>query len=328
MMEIGKLLNADLSTIGAILARGIHWWAEEMRQMVPRRWHGRNGGSGKPLLLMEGREFRAAKGGLPRPGMILCLPGEEGLTRVLLLPPLPLPDLRRLVALDLDRLSPFAPDQVVFDILPGPRRGGALPVLVGIVPRSTARTAVERARTAGLPPAALALADDGGQACFDFLPMLEQAPPALLTPNRLRLAVAALAAINLAIFTARDMLATEQLRQQVDAMQPGIQAAVRLRAAVEAEAARRAEMLRRKRHQAPLPVLDALAHALPDTVWVQRLEWDGTRLRVTGWARDGADAATLLAAIPGLSDIQAAAPAMAADPARGQQFDLTAEMAP
>ena len=328
MMEIGKLLNADLSAIAALLRRAIHWWTGEMRQMVPESWRGGNAGTTRPVLWAVGEEFRAADGAPPRTGMVLCLPAEWGLTRVVLLPPLPMADLRRLVALDLDRLSPFEPAQVLFDILPGPRRDGRQPVLVGILPRDTARTAVERARITGAAPAALSLADNDGRPCFDFLPALDQTPRPRLGPQRLWLAAAVLAALNLAIFVARDVLETTTLREQVEAMQPAVQAAARLRAAVEAETVRRTELLRRKRQHDPLPVLDALSRALPDSVWAQRLEWDGRRLRVAGWARGDADPAALLAAESMLSAIRPSAPATAADPMRGRSFDLTAETAP
>ncbi|MGE5517926.1 MAG: PilN domain-containing protein [Bacteroidota bacterium] len=327
MTEIGKFLNADLSTIGGLLARGGRWWLDELRFMLPTRWRRRNRNPARPILWVTRDGFRAGGRNAPKAGMAICLPSDAGLVRVLHLPPMSTADLRRLVALELDRLSPFESRHVLFDILLGPKRGERQAVLVGILPRTTAQAVLEDAHAQGLAPSALALADQDGHPCFDFLPALDCRgnESRRVTPARLWMAAAVLAAVNLTIFTARDILEIADLRQQVEDMRPGIQAAAKLRAMVETEASRRADLIRRKQRQSPLPILDSLTRSLPDTVWVQQLEWDGAKLRIVGWSRDGADSLALVEADPLLANARPCPPTASESPMRGKPFDITAE---
>lgn len=327
-MDLGKLLNADLSTLGRQFVRGLHWWRDELRAMLPDRWRRRQRGRPRAVLWPDADDFRLCGDAKAGGGLVLCLPRRAGLVRAIRLPSLPPADLRRLVALDLDRLGPFEPQHVLFDLLPGPRGEDGQSVLVGLLPRAQALAMVERARAQGFRPTALALADDEGRPCFDFLGGLEadaNGPRQWLNPARAWTVAMALLAINLLVFVGRDVVELAALRQQVEDMQPGMQATTRLRTMVEAEATRRADLLRRQRIQSPLPVLDALSRALPDGTWVQRLEWDGARLHIVGWSRDGADPLALIEADPLFANAHPSPPALVESPARGKPFDITAD---
>jgi hypothetical protein len=55
-------------------------------------------------------------------------------------------------------------------------------------------------------------------------------------------------------------------------------------------------------------MLATLGETLPADVFVQRAEWDGTRWRLDGSARDAAPLVPLLAGIPGVQDVRSLAP--------------------
>lgn len=328
MMELGKLLNADLSILGRQFVRGLHWWLDELRAMLPDRWRRRRRKRPRAVLWPVEDEFRISGDAAAGGGLVLCLSRRAGLVRAIRLPPLPPADLRRLVALDLDRLGPFEPQHVLFDLLPGPRGEDGQSVLVGLLPRTRALAMVERARAQGFRPTALALADGDGRPCFDFLAGLEtdaDGPRQRLNPARAWAVAVVLLAMNLLVFVGRDVAELAALRQQVEDMQPGLQAAAKLRAMVEAEATRRTDLLRRQQRHSPLPVLDVLSRSLPDGTWVQRLEWDGARLHVVVWSRDGADPLALIEAAPLFANAHPSPPASVESPARGKPFDITAD---
>lgn len=338
-MDLAKFLDADLQTIARLIGRGLSWWRDELLGMVPERWHRRSDNGAQVIVRPDGEEFRVehvAEGvvgtldianGKNWPKAVLCLPNDAGLTRMLDLPLLSSSDLRQAIALDMDRLTPFEPHHVLFDVIIQNREPGRQTVVLGVLPRNAALAVLERARANGLSPASLALADEAGRPCFDFLSAME-AGENLRSPwtrGRLWAVAASLLALNLSVFIARDMMALADLRQQVEARQPMVQAAEKLRAVTDAEAVRRKDFIRRKQMSSPLPILDGLTRSLPDDVWIQRLEWNGTTLRIGGWVRGETEVLGLIEADPALANARSDAPAAMGTPSRGKPFDITVE---
>src|ERR1051326_2970196 len=109
----------------------------------------------------------------PRGSVRLLMPGGQALTREAELPILPASDLKRMVALDLDRLTPFRTDQVLFDteVISRDEEHGRQQVLIGVVARNAAAKALEQARANDLEPAALGVASHAGERrSLNFLP--------------------------------------------------------------------------------------------------------------------------------------------------------------
>ncbi len=344
MMDWHAVLNADMATIGRWSAQGVDWWLSELRAMLPARLRrmGRRQWitawtSGQDLVYRDDDGHRVI--GLTsrqRTRTRLCLPSGMGLVRDLRLPPLSAFNLRQVVAQDLDRLSPFHADAVLFDLRIDNAGTPAQSVTVGIVPKSLAEQALAQAASLGLTPAALALADDDGRVMFDFLPALNQGRGAprrrWLDPARLWLAAGGLLAVNLILFTVLDVLSVTRLENRLEELRPARLAAEKLRATVLGERGRHQDFMRRQRDNSPLPVLDALSQLLPDDVWVQRFDWDHGQIRLGGWARNGADPLALMGADPRFRDVQADTPGLPVTPDRaaqlGRAFAITATRPP
>ncbi|SEH48192.1 PilN domain-containing protein [Magnetospirillum fulvum] len=301
MMERPRLTGRDLRPLLDIAIRGTDWWLEEMRGMLPRRWREAGAPHGRLIARREDEIYRFGRyeDGVWNPvepvaaaPVVVCLPATAGLSRPVRLPPLPPSDLRRMIALDIDRLTPFEADQVLIDTRILSRDGGGQVVAVGVVRREDAETALDHARKSGLCPTGLALEDEDGVPRFDFLAAMPK-PPVRWSPARLWGLAAALAAINLTVSTLSDVAALEEVRQTAEMRRPLALSAAKLRDTVTAESARRAALQQRRQRSDPLPLLDSLSATLPDTVWVQRLEWDGSTLRLDGWSRDLDDSALL-----------------------------------
>ena len=343
-MTLQELLNADVSSIGQWARQGFAWWIDELSTLLPVRWRDwlssrtrrliepispsgwRQWQNGK--LLTPTQAARAAKSGVG-----LVLPADAVLLRRLEFPRAPLSDVRRMVALDIDRLSPLAADLVYYDVEILDRDGadGRQTVLLGVTLRETAAHYFGQARAAGFEPVAIGAARGEGPAIyrFDFLPALKTS----LGENgggRILLywwtAVAVLLVLNLAGLVIRDMLDVSRLRHAVDDQQTAVAAATQLQRRVQTEEMQRSELLARQMQSDPLHVLDALTKVLPASAWVQRLEWNGQTVRVVGFKNGDADLLAAIRASPAFVNPRAASPDTQAKPGAVPPFDITVDV--
>jgi PAS domain-containing protein len=344
-MTLEEIFNAqvDLESIIAMARQGLAWWVDEIAAMAPVAWRERL--SSRPQLWMEPRAeggWRFWKGARlvaidsPGPGagtrIGLLAPPDAILVREITTARMSAADVRRMLSLDLDRESPLAPELVHFDveIIDHGDGDGKQRVRLGILQRDEAARLLAAAREAGCEPAALAArAESGGEAPrFDFLPQAREAAgekPASRAKLYWWSAVAALVVLNIAILVGRDMLDLYRLRASVDAQRPMVNLVLRLRQHIEAEDARRRELLARGQHNEPLKMLGKLTQAMPVGAWTQHLEWNGQALRIVGFKHPDVD---LLAAIRG-SGAFVNPRAAAAEPPPGvspfKPYDITAD---
>jgi hypothetical protein len=239
---------------------------------------------------------------------------------------------RRMLALDIDRLSPLNPDLVHFDVEVLDRDGkdGRQRVLVGIADRSEAASLLAAARAEGLKPAALGARAEGETPGirFDFLAAAKAAagdPP----PSRTRLywwsAVAALLLANVAVLIGRDIIDVERLRGQVDAQAPIVNTVLALRRRVGGEEQRRIEMIARGQRGEPLRMLSELTQAVPTGAWVQHLEWNGQTLRIVGFRRPDIDMAAALRGSGAFTHVRVLGSETPGTPLAMAPFDITAD---
>jgi len=352
-MTLQELLNSemDLASLAALARQGLAWWVDELTAMLPPAWRERLSSrprtwiepqpSGGWRVWKDGRPFegpgprRGARGrGAPARIGLLAPPGAV-LLRETPAPRMTAADVRRMLSLDIDRLSPLAADLIHYDmeILERGESEGPQRVLLGIIPRDEAARLLGLARAEGFAPVAMAARaeSDGLPPRFDFLPQVLRAEGEA-TGDRARLymwlAVGALILANIAVLVGRDIIDVSRVRTTVEGQKPVVDAVLRLRRRVQAEEARRGDLLARGRRGDPLRMLDVLSQALPGGAWVQHLEWNGQSLRIVGFKRQDID---LAAAIRG-SGAFTNPRALAAEPTGGltplRPFDITAEARP
>lgn len=347
-MTLQQTLNSemDLASLAALARRGFAWWGEELAGMIPARCRAllfarstlfaEQTAEGRWRVWRNGRSTGA---GLTRSearrSVGILMPTDAVLVRELELPRMPRADVRRMIALDIDRLSPLNPDLVYFDVdvidTSGP--GSRQKVLLGLAPRAAATEAVEAARAAGLYPGRLSVSlDDRDRAPrFDFLPQVLAAKgerPAGSRRAWLWGAVMLLMAFNLAALVGRDVASVADLNRMVEAQRPAASAAMRVRAAVDAEEARRRDLLARRAAADPLAMLNAVTEAVPTGAWVQHLEWNGRNLRLVGFKTGGLDIGAAVRGSGAFINPRAAAAGTATGNVAGQPFDVTADARP
>jgi general secretion pathway protein L len=344
-MTLQELLNADVNSIGLWARQGFAWWIDELSTLLPVNWRdwfsSRTRRLVEPMspsgwrqwqngrLLTPTQAERAAKGGVG-----LILPADAVLLRRLEFPRVSLSDVKRMVALDIDRLSPLPGDLVYHDveIVDRDAGDGKQTVLLGVTLRDTAARYLEEARDAGFEPVAIGAARGDGAASyrFDFLPALRQSM-GQNDGGRVLLywwaAVAVLLVLNLAGLVVRDMLDISRLRHAVDDQQTAVAAASQLQRRVQTEDVQRTALIARQMQSDPLHVLDALTRVMPASAWVQRLEWNGQTLRVVGFKNNDTDLMAALRASPVFINPRAASPDTQAKPgASAPPFDITADI--
>lgn len=309
-MNVKALLNTDVSTLFRGVRKFWNWWTGELRMMLPPSWRpGR-----KNHLVAELKDgdlqFREYRHGLatpmPRRGLparllakaFFALPPASVLTREVSYPPLPLADLRRMTALDMDRLTPFRSEEVVFDLDVRQSEGAKKRVTVAIMRRRILDDVLARLWSFGAEPLAIGLVDrHDGTPRFDFLGAADvpgRRPLWGIKPAYWWLAAAVLFAGNIALLIAKDAYSVASLQNVVEAQRSSVVLASSLRRKVDLETRKRGTILNSLKRASPLAVLDAATRALPDSVSVRKWEWNGKRLHLVGTAPQTVDVAALL----------------------------------
>ncbi len=324
------MLDMDMTTLAQTLRGGFAWWADELAGMVPASLRRLAAPRPGVTAVLVGETFALSRNGVPLPpadpaqpvAAAIVLPASLVLTRTLPLPAVGRRDLAQLIALEIDRLMPFPPGSAVFDFETGePAGNGRVLVTVAAMPRATAAGAVTAARSAGLVPRRLGLASG-----FDFLPQLGERGSSGAARFWWTL-VAVLAAALVATLIVRDVQRTRALDALVTAHGEGAASARALRLRVLAEDARRRTWLARREARDPLRLLAAATRALPDNAWVQRLDFDGTRLRLVGFKNGGVDTVAALRTAAVFGAVRPSSSDIAPPQPLGQPFDVTAELA-
>jgi general secretion pathway protein L len=345
-MTLQDLLNADVNSIGPAIRRGLAWWGRELNELLPPSLRERRRRTAKWLAQMSGDGvIRLWRDGVPageteavqvavRPADLIA-PDGAVLVHELDLPRLSGADLHRLMALNMDRYTPFTADLVYFDtvVIDRPADSAKQRVRLGVLSRDRGRALLDRASAAGLKVLRLGVGvgPEARTLEFDFMRAIrleEGGDPTSRRRTYLWFTCAALVAINVAIAVGRDMNDVGQLQRLVDAQQPTVILAMRLRKTVESERGRRLALLTQRSVHEPLRILDAATRALPAGAWVQRLEWNGRAVRLVGFKPASFDVLTAVQG-PALSNPRSLLSDMPPKTPSGQEpFDIMADATP
>lgn len=335
-MNAKDLLNMDMETASQWLLQFWRWWTGELMGMLPAQWRERFSRRSRATAEFRGDDlvYRNGESGeayavRPRGAIAFLMPSECVLVREVELPLLPMADVKRMIALDVDRLTPFQPEQVYFDaeIVERDQDSGRQQVAVGFLPRDTAERVLEEVHKRDLSPAVLGVKAHS----FDFLAAIRDSQGGSAAHRRSLYwwaAAAALLVFNLFLLTWRDSANLDQLRQTVDAQQTPVTVAMRTRARVDGEQARRAALLQARAQGAPMPVLDAVTSAMPMDAWVRRFEWNGRSVHIVGARKSSQDILAKLEATPELRNARSLATENHTDTAGNTAFEYSADRDP
>lgn len=342
------------------------WWAERMGELLPSRL--RAGAAAPDALLVtvrapdcddgleadfalrrRGRETAlgrfsldaAALAGLPaalrrRPRrVVLRSPPGTLLEREAVLPLAARHDPGGVLRYELDRLTPFAPDEVFWTWRQEGRdtARSALRVRVSLLPKASLRAPIDALRRAGLPPAGLEATVPGGE--VRAIPMGEAA----IAPSRRReawrrrgLAAAGIACGGLAVAAAALPFALQSFAlaaadRHIEALRPRVVEAEALRRRIaEARGGQDAFAAERARVGDALRTIAALTEILPDDTWLTELTLRQRKLTMAGRSAGAARLIGLLSADPTIRDAAFVAPVTRAEAGGGDAFSIRAEL--
>lgn len=346
------------------------WWTQQMRELVPARWRAgddageavllvpyrdpggdpagfeavrrRPGGTEIPLgrFAADAAGLAAARGlfaGSRKAPRLLLVPAPgEVLERTLHLPLATERGLARVLTWEMDRLTPFAADELFWDyqVLGRDRAADRIGLRLTVVPKAGLEPRLRALGAAGLAPVALAVRRLGGG-----LRVIGLAPPGAADaaggPGRRAVAVAAGGCAALAVAAAAlpfvlQARALGAVEARIERLRPAIAEieALRRRAAGDAGAGAEGGVADGRRRPV-LPTLAALTAALPDDTHLTALTLKGDALSLTGQSAAAARLIPALAAQPTFRDVAFAAPVTrAAGEGRADLFTVRADLGP
>ena len=244
---------------------------------------------------------------------LLCLPPDSILQRSVTLPMAVEENLRQTLAFELDRLTPFKPDQAYFDFLLGERLVESRQIIVhlAVASKATVDASLQRARMLGLPVVGATFAGDvlahGGN-MRNLLPAeVRQSPPSNSPKwRRVVLAFSAFALLAAA-------LGIPVLQKRTAAISLLVPLAQAKQAAQETDALRdKLEKLagihnwlpdRKWEGHSTFRILEELSRRLPDDTFAIQLDYDGNNVQIQGESASSASLIETLEASPLFKDV-------------------------
>lgn len=369
-MPASDLLSPLLSRLRARYAqtplpRFFAWWGGELRACLPQRWRVLLANEDARILLepdaesLRVSEVRATQATelacLPLSGAeslpqaidaalgeerrelprVLLLPASGVLRRVLTLPAAALDNLRIVLGFELDRQTPFKPEQVMYDsrVLkhePGARQ---VPVELALIPRERLQQILT-----GLGPVASGLnavdvADaTGAPLGYNFLPP-EQRRSQSRARLWLHLGLAAFSAVCLLLAMHRLLdnraEAVASLQAESETQRDQARVASRLRSSLE-EAATAANFLAVEKARQPSMVLllNDLTALLPDDTWLERMNFSRGEVSLAGQSGRAAKLVEILQGSKLLRDPALSGPIQPDARSGKDRFNITAGYGP
>jgi general secretion pathway protein L len=329
------------------------WWARQMHTLLPRKLlRGGDGGDALmigargPHMLMTlrrgGREnllgqFSAAGEGLaaavralrrlPR-RVILQLGPDVLLERPVELPLAAERDIDRVIGFEMDRLTPFAADEVVWQaaVIRRDHAQKRLMLRLSLVPRRAIQPWLDVLARAGLAPGWLELPNADGS--LSRIAVADHVTP---RPSRVfRIAASLVAALFLAVIITpfvTQYFARNTTERAIAALQPQVKRVEALRRQ-QTDASGDVLAAERARIGNVIQVLATLTDILPDDAWLTEFTLHQGKLNIAGQSPAAARLIPALAAEPSLRNPAFAAPVTRAPDGRTDLFVIHADLAP
>lgn len=270
---------------------------------------------------LAGTSFRKRHFRKHRTNIRLVLPGLPVLRRVVRIPASAKGEAASLIGYELDRLTPFRREDVLWslDALP-PFRPAEAAFLLSLTPRAPVEPWLDLLRQGGLEAAGIAADPAPGAPAIRLKRAKDtsRARPALL---------AALAAIALiAAPFAWQEAAMNRLDARIDDLAPARRVAEELRARLDALGSGAALLDREaSRIGSPLAILAGVTEALPDDTWLESFALKDGQLTLEGQSGAAARLIGLLGHAGTLRDPGFAGPLLRLPDSRGESFTIHAQ---
>lgn len=335
-----------MSVVGEFLS----WWGAQLRGLLPSRraglgdglvaevepglpdmrWAQRRRGREQALDTSDPGRVQRLLAGRAGQRVLLRVPADAVLERTLTLPLAAEPELPRVVAYEVDRLTPFSKAEVAWahEVEARDRAAGRLRVRVALLPRVGLEPAMERLREWGATPAAVLAPGAGGKLWSISLQGSDAAGGAGRRRALAALAgtCAVLAAVSAGLPFALQERALRREESRIERLRPVVAQADILRRrvserasggnALAAEAARVGQVLN---------ALATLTTLLPDDTYLTAFAMRQRVLTLAGRSASAARLIPLLAADPAIRNAAFAAPVTRVTGAAGDVFSIRAE---
>ena len=358
----------SIRSLPAAVTGFFRWWGGELAGCIPARLRSAlRGRSGTLIVGFEGDEavirFRrpsgmsdigrvafdpeapeAARGAVAslaakprrRSGqVVLALPDELVLRRTIELPLAARENLREVVSFEMDRYTPFAADDVMFDVRPLAADADAqtLTVDLAAVPKSAAARQQAMAAAWGLNPDIVCYADDRNSETPDS-GFVFRRPEVRRTGIAGRLAMvfwvvaALLAAVLVVLPLHREQAVLAELEAQLTARRVEAAAVDVLRQRV-AETAGISDLLveRKTARPAAVALLDEITRLLPDDTWLLQIRVFDDQLTMAGYSGAASALIPILEASEMFAEVRFEAPVTLDGRIGLERFNLSAGIA-
>jgi general secretion pathway protein L len=338
------------------------WWLGQLGDLIPERWRGLGSSRGDALLiapagpLADGVEaaqvslrrsghetplgrFGLASGGLAdlpsqsagKP-VVLQLAETDVLSKTISLPLSAERDLEQVLTFEMDRETPFSPEEIFWNhrIARRDRERGLMSVRLLLVPRASLAALLDALAKAGIIPKRAEIAAGPDRGCD--LPLDAERGRLHVSAGKRWPAVACCAALALAVIVTpfvRQSLALADLDAQVAAGQDAKAEIGRLRGQITQLTAT-VDLIDNERDKAghPLVTLAALTNLLPDDTYLTELQQQQHRVTLSGGSAAASRLIGLLAASDQLRNPAFAAPVTRNEGTKSDLFTITAEVGP
>ena len=265
--------------------------------------------------------------------LVLCLPGDKVLTKLLTLPLAAEENLREVLSFEMDRQTPFTAEQVYYDFSIVTRSAAERTLTVNLVlaTRRMLDELLARLHRRDLHPDQVTIncGEGGGFAAVNLLPVANRQRKAV-TPRLVNLALGVLAVLLLVSAVALPLL---DKRQKIKALEPLLATASakadeahRLRRDVDRLAASSRFLTDKKRSSLPvLQIMDELTRILPDDTWITRLDIKGSEVQIQGQSSSAAALIPLIESSSMLQNPRFRSPVTQVPRSDVERFHLSAE---
>lgn len=265
--------------------------------------------------------------------LTVLLPENKSLRKPLDMPAITEPDLRQALFFEIDRQTPFRPEDVYFDHRVLSRRPDAKRMTVELiaVPRASVDIILSQLQEWGLQPSIVDVVTRNAQRGIGINLLKADQSIAQWPPRRVASVLLFIALLAGVFYIPVNQLSAEDesLAAQVEEESKGAKQILAKHAELD-ETVRAASFLDERKKNSPgvLGVLNELTKALPDNTWLLSLSKNNAEVKISGYSAAAAQLISIIDAVPQFKNPTFSSPIVQDPQAKLERFDISFEIAP